>query len=297
MSASLSGVARNFSSLFTVQGASGTSTAAAISSILAASVGGTIANSGASAINPITALAIAQHNQTTDIATEAIQPQVLRDIAAFTTAVKNAKTPQELLQNPTVLKVLLTASGLGSQVGYPALAQKALLSDPSKSDSLAQQLSGSNAQWLSTAQTYDFATKGLSIIQNPKVMSTITNGYAEVLWRQSLDAQTPGLSNALDFIQNAKTFTSATQILGDSVMRTVVTTALGLPPQIAYQDVNTQASAITSRLDVSNFQNPSFVQSFADRYLAIVQSQAQSQPSNASVSIASLAAQSMGLLA
>ncbi|HQT88106.1 MAG TPA: DUF1217 domain-containing protein [Acidiphilium sp.] len=297
MSASLSGVASNFSSLFAVQGASNSSPAAAISAILVASISGTVANNGASAINPITALSIAQHNQTTDITNEAKQPQVLRDITAFTAAVKNAKTPQELLQNPTVLKVLLTASGLGSQVGYPALAQKALLSDPSKSNSLAQQLSGSNAQWLSAAETYNFATKGLSVIQNPKVISTISNGYAEVLWRQSLDAQTPGLSNALDFIQNAKTFTSATQILGDSVMRTVVTTALGLPPQIAYQDVNTQASAITNRLDISNFQKPSFVQSFADRYLAIVQSQAQSQPSNSGSSIASLAAQSMGLLA
>ena len=297
MSASLSGVASNFSSLFSAFGTSGTTTGAAISAILAASIGGTVAGAGLSAINPITALGIAQRNQTTDIANEAKQPQVARDIAAFTTAVQNATSPQALLQNPTVLKVLLTANGLGSQVGYPALAQKALLSDPSQANSLAQQLSGTNSQWLAAAQTYNFATKGLSVIQNPKVISTLANGYAEVLWRQSLDAQTPGLSNALDFIQNAKNFTSATQILGDSVLRNVVTTALGLPPQIAYQDVTTQAAAINSRLNVSDLQKPSFVQSFADRYLAVVQSQTQAQGAASGPSIASLAVQSMGLLA
>lgn len=34
-------------------------------------------------------------------------------------------------------------------------------------------------------------------------MSAVANDYAEVLWRQSLNAQTPGLSNALYFYRTS----------------------------------------------------------------------------------------------
>jgi hypothetical protein len=258
----------NIATLFT---SSANTTSSSIVSILEASYGGATSGTVTSSQNPIIALRIAQQNETKDIQAEAKSPQVQRDIAAFTKAVNSAKTAKQLLQNPTVLKVLLTANGLGSQVGFPALAQKALLSNPSDPNGLANQLSSTNSQWLSTAQIYQFATKGLSIIQKPSSIITLTNAYAEVLWRQSLDKQTPGLSNALYFIQNAQKFTNATQILGDSVMRSVVTTALGVPQQIAFQPLLAQEQAITSRLDVSKFQNKQFVQSFADRFLAVTQ--------------------------
>ena len=128
---------------------------------------------------------------------------------------RGAKTPTQLLQNPAFLKVLLTASGLGDQVAYPALAQKALLSNTGDANSLANQLSSINSAWASTASTYQFATKGLSVIQNPAVQQTLTQGYAEVLWRQSLDTTTPGLSNAIDIRNRASSITSVDQILSD----------------------------------------------------------------------------------
>lgn len=300
MSVSLSGMPSNYASLFTaISSSSASNASASISSILSAAYAGTsTTNVGASSENPITALQIAQRNQTQDVATEAKQPQVLRDVAAFTKAVQSATSAKQLLANPAVMKVLLTANGLGSQIGYPALAQQALLSDPNNPTSLANQLSSTNGQWLVTAQTYDFANKGLSIIQNPKVISTLANGYAEVLWRQSLDKQTPGLSNALDFIQNAKNFTSAVQLLGDPVIRNVVTTALGIPQQIAYQPLAAQEQAITAQLNVANLQDPKFVQSFADRYLTVLQATAQTNAvTNPAANLTSLAVQSQGLIA
>lgn len=280
MSVSFSGLSGNIATLFSSLASSSSS----IGAILSAAYGGVTAASGnLSTENPITALQIAQNNQARDVTAEAKQPAVERQIAEFTTAVQKATSVKQLLSNPTVLNVLLTANGLGSEAGYPALAQKALMSNPADPTSLANQLASTNSQWLTTAQTYQFATKGLSIIQDSKAISTITNGYAEVLWRQSLDQQTPGLSNALYFLQNAKNFTSAVQILGDSVMRSVVTTALGIPQQIAYQPLTAQEQAITSRLTIADLQKPQFVQSFADRYLAVEQSSSQSSSLGSSV--------------
>jgi hypothetical protein len=234
-----------------------------LGSLITTLYGGSGSSSGVS--DPLTALKLAEVNSTTDIAQVAAEPQVAKDIATFRAAVASATSPAQLLQNPTVLKVLLTANGLADQLPYTALAQKALLSDTTNTSSLADQLSDSS--WKSTASTFDFANQGLSVIQNASVLNTVANGYAEVLWRQSLDTATPGLSDALTFRAEASTVTSAAQILADPVLRNVVLTALGIPAQIAYQDLGAEENAITSRLDITQFQSPAFVEQFTQRFL------------------------------
>src|ERR1700733_7384498 len=79
--------------------------------------------------NPVTALASAEQNQTKDVALTAAQPQVQRAITAFTTAVQKATSVQQLLSNPAVMQVLLTANGMADQIPYTALAQKSLESN------------------------------------------------------------------------------------------------------------------------------------------------------------------------
>src|SRR5262249_24855524 len=148
------------------------------------------ASNAVSTGNPLTDLRIAQSNEATDVAKEAKTPVVARDIAAFQKGVANAKDIQTALKNPDVMKVLLTANNLSSYIQYPALAQKALLSDPSDSNSLVNKLTDTNL--LNTTKTLDFAKNGLAALQDPKVIATLSNGYAEVKWRQSLDQATPG---------------------------------------------------------------------------------------------------------
>ena len=236
-----------------------------ISGLLSAIYGTSSGTDTAPSTDPLGDLSRAEANSVKDIANTAAEPQVAKDIATFRAAVAAAKTPAGLLANPTVLKVLLTANGLGDQVSYTALAQKALLSDTSDTSSLADQLP--NTAWKAAASTFDFANSGLTIIQNTSVLDTIANGYAEVLWRQSLDTTTPGLSNALTFRSEASTITSVDQILGDSTLRSVVLTALGIPATIAYQDIGAEEQAVSSRLDISQFADPKFVERFAQRYL------------------------------
>jgi hypothetical protein len=267
--------------------------------------------STATSTDPLGDLAKAEANSTKDIAQEAALPQVARDIATFRAAVASATSPAELLKNPTVLKVLLTANGLGDQTSYTALAQKALLSNTTDTSSLADQLP--NTAWKTAASTFDFANSGLTVIQNTSVLDTIANGYAEVLWRQSLDTTTPGLSNALTFRSDASTITSADQILGNATYRSVVLVALGIPPQIAYQDLGAQEQAITDRLDITQFKDPKFVEKFAQRYLiqnntsdsttssnSILASygfaSASDSTTSSSDTLASLAVQSQGLI-
>ena len=255
----------------------------------------TAASTAVSTGNPLTDLKLAQANETVDVAKEAKTPQVQRDIAAFQTGVANAKDIQTALTNPNVMKVLLTANNLSSYIQYPALSQKALLSDPSQSNSLVNQLGNTNL--LNTAKSFDFAKNGLAALQNPKVIATLTNAYAEVLWRQSLEKATPGLSNALAFLGQASSIKTVDDILGDPVNRSVVLTALGIPEQVAFQDLTAQEQAVSSRVDVKKFQDPKFVTSITDQYLLTMQQQAQSSATGSGSDLTTLAVQACGLVA
>ena len=223
--------------------------------------------------NPINTLRLAEANTTKNIALEAKDPSVARDIAAFRAAVNSAPDLKTLLANPQARTVLLTANNLADSVNFPALAQKALAANPADPKSLVNQLT--DTRWLTAAKTYSFFSKGLTVLKSPTILNDVANGYAQVLWQKKLDATTPGISAALAFRSRASTITSALQILGDSNLRKVVTTALGLPLQLALQPLDTQERAITSRLDITQFKNPAFVEKFTQRFLLNSVSNAQ----------------------
>jgi hypothetical protein len=260
---------------------------------LLATIYGFGGSTNSQAQNPVTALTAAEQGQTQDIKMTAAQPAVKRALDAFTAGVNSAKSVQQLLANPAVMQVLLTANGLADQVPFTALAVKALQSNLTDPTSLANKLT--DTRWKPVVQTYDFANSGLKVIKNSKVLSTLANAYAEVTWRQSLDAATPGLSNALTFRSEASTITSVDQILGDPVMRTVVTTALGIPEQIAFQPLQAQEKAISAQLDVTKFKDPKYVETFVQRYLLAAASSASTTTST-TPDMTALATQAQGLV-
>jgi len=286
----------NYSLLFSTNGSSTTNIAA---SMLATRYSGSSSSPSTSVTtgNPLTDLKIAQQGQTTDVAKEALQPQVSQAITAFKTAVASSTSIQSALLNPNVQKVLLTANGLSNYIGETALVQKVLLSDPTNPNSLVNKLG--DPTFLAAVLTYNFGKNGLSELQNPKVVSALTNGYAEVLWRQSLDQATPGLANALTFLGQASSIKSVSEILQNLTNFDVVTTALGIPMQIVNQSTAAQQTAIASRLDISKLQDPHYVTSLTDQYLLTMQEQKQSSSgsgSSSGTSLFALAMQSAGLV-
>ncbi|HVY16496.1 MAG TPA: DUF1217 domain-containing protein [Rhodopila sp.] len=242
---------------------------------------------GASGQSPVAALLSAQKNEATVIKTVEQQADVKTAMAAFTKAVGSATNLTQALNDPAVLNVLLTANGMADQIGNTALATKVLMSNLSDPSSLANVLT--DTRWQMLAQTYNFSTNGLAVLKNPSTIAAITQGYAQINWEKQQDAATPGISDALTFIQQAGSITSVDQVLGNSTVRTVVTTALGVPEQIAFQSINAQEQAVGTRLDVKDFKDPSFVQSFAERFL--VMNNLNSNSSSGSASIDTLAAE------
>jgi hypothetical protein len=241
--------------------------------------------------NPVTALQSAEQNETQDLKVTGAQPAVQQALKQFTQAVNSATSVTQLLSNPMVMNVLLTANGMSDQIGYTALAKQALTSNLSDPNSLANTLT--DTRWKTLAQTYSFATKGLSAIQNPTAIASIAAAYTQQTWETSEDSVTPGLSNALAFKAQASTITSVDQILGNPTIRTVVQTALNIPQQIAFQDLGAQENAISTQLDVRQFQDPKFVESFAERYLI---ANSGSASASSTPDLTTLAIQGQGIL-
>lgn len=222
----------------------------------------------AGSANLLAALRQARSGETMQVSLVAAEPQVQREVTQFRQALASAKTPADLLNNPSALKVLLTANGLGDRLASTDLAKQALLSDPADPASLANRLP--DTRWKSVAAQLAFAARGLANLRDPRALAPLTRRYAEALWRQSLDRTVPGLSNALDFLKRAASIVSADQILGDPALREVVTTVLAIPADIGFQALTAQENAIRQRIDVTRFADPDFAEHFALRYLIAV---------------------------
>ncbi|MBL6456658.1 DUF1217 domain-containing protein [Belnapia sp. T6] len=221
---------------------------------------------GGDAASALAALKAAEAKGATEkgVAQERRDPVTITALKQFQTALAKAKDVKTALQDPRVLAVLLPALGLADQAQYPGLVQKALLADPNDSKGLLASL---DPRFAAAAKTLNLKTKGLAGLQDATVQKKLTDGYVEYQYRTGLDAQNVGISDALYFLQHAKGETNVYNILGNSVLRRVVTGALGLPDSMVVQPIETQARAITSRLKLADLKDAGKLQKLAERYV------------------------------
>lgn len=196
-------------------------------------------------------------------------PMIQREVEAFKKLLDKAETPEELLKDPRAIEFILRGLMVTDRIGQDALVRKTLLSDLDDKKSLANRL-GDNRLRQATAM-YEFHEKGLAVLKNEEVLEGLIDTYYQQRYEERLAERNPAFPDALYFrrIANDQDLTDPYDILGDPILRRVITTALGLPQEIAIQPVETQARAITSRLDLDKLQNPKFVESFIKRFLTM----------------------------
>lgn len=218
--------------------------------------------------NAITALRLALKSgeETKALARIATQPAQKRAMEQFRKAVEKAPDIKTALKDPRVLQVVTTALGIPDGATQPGLAMRALLSDPSDTRSLVNRLS--DTRWKDAAQALQLGTKGLDALKDSKVQATLEEGLQRAQWQDDLEEKQTGLGDAVVFQDRAATVGgNVYTVLGDPLLRRVITGALGLPDSIAVQSVETQARAVQSRLDLDKLNNPKEVQRLAERYL------------------------------
>lgn len=216
------------------------------------------------------ALANAEKNEAKQLAQVARDPQVAKDLARYAKVVKNAKTMDDVLNDPVARKVFMTANGLKASVDFVGLAKKALNSDPSDGSSPAARLASINGAWYDAVKKWPVGLAGIGVLQVSDAVAEISQDYVGEKRLDMLDEQLPGLGSAVLFKQIAPNLKDAIGILGSPLGREIITTALNIPKQIAVQSVEAQQKAINQRMNPAKLSNPTYVNTIAERYLMML---------------------------
>ncbi len=193
------------------------------------------------------------------------EPAQQRAMEQFRRAVERAPDIRAALRDPRVLQVVAVAMGIPDGGEQPGLALRALLQDPGQPESLVNRLP--DRRWKAAADALRLDQRGIAALRDPVVQNRLRDGLLRARWREQLETSQPGLGDAQLFRDTAGTADGPFGVLGNPVLRRVVTGALGLPPQLAIQSVETQARALQSRLDLDKLKDPKEVQRLAERYL------------------------------
>ncbi len=236
-------------------------------SALTSLVTGTSGSTTTDPAQAIAALKSAQKNEAKEVANTLKKPQVERDLKRFAAVVAKATKPEDVLNDRTARTVLLTANGLGASADAVGLAKRALLGDLSSARHPANQLADTQPGWLATARTLDFKNRGMAVLKDAATLKSITEAYGQIRWQEDLESRAPGLSFAISFVKDLGKVDSAIKVLGNRVAREVVTGAFGIPQQIAFQPLSTQAAVIERRVNVEKLGDQGYREEIARKYL------------------------------
>jgi hypothetical protein len=177
---------------------------------------------------------------------------VKREIEYFNKVAPNFKNVDELVKDRRALQYLLNAYGLGAEINNVGRIKKILTEDPTGENALVNKLIEPKYKAMASSLRLD---QGMDKLQRLSFRDTISEKYIQNEFEVSLGDQDNALRQAAYFARSANSIADVYSILGDKVLRDVVQNVYNLPSQLAIQPVETQARAISSRVDVKKFLN------------------------------------------
>lgn len=210
------------------------------------------------------------------------QPTVQKDIQRFTDAAPSIKSADDLLKNRRALQFVLTAFQLEDGIDQTAIIKKVLTQDPSDSKSLVNQLADPRYKQLA-ATLQDWSSDPLS---KQSTIDTITQGYEQNAFEKDQGDQVDGMREALYFRRSIAQATTVPQIMSNKALLQVVRVGLGLPDAFGGLSYDQQKDILTKRLgDLKQFQDPAYVDRFAQRYMINYEQQQGTTASDPIVSL------------
>ncbi|HZH27271.1 MAG TPA: DUF1217 domain-containing protein [Azospirillaceae bacterium] len=202
---------------------------------------------------------------------------VKMEVEKFKAGLESITSVDELFRNRRVLEFLAKATGNASEMEYPGRFRKALESDINDPKSLVNRMK--NEILKETNKKLKLSETGVETLKSEKVVNDLIDSYLRTQHEKELAAGNKEITNVRYFKQHISEVGTQNvyEILGDRVLREVVTKVLHLPKEIVNQTVEAQGRAITSRLDISRFSDPKFVDKFIEKYLSIADQERQKE--------------------
>lgn len=226
-----------------------------------------------------------------------------RDAAYFRDKIGTVDSAAELVADRRLLTVAVTAYGLEEDINYRAFLEKILAGGTTDADALANKLA--DKQYLKFAAAFGFGD-----LPAPRTkLSSFADETLALYQRQTFEAAVGEQNNTYRLALNAEHELAAIAagpgsettkwftILGNSPLRAVVETALGLPSSFAQIDLDQQLSVVRARSqslfgdsNASQFSKPEALEKMIRSYVVRAEIAAISAPS----SPASIALQILG---
>ncbi len=196
----------------------------------------------------------------------AANPTVAQATKYFQANIGTITSADQLVNNSRLFNYAMTAFGLSDMTYAKSLMTKVLEQGASQSKALANTLD--NPKILAFAQAFNFAQNGASTTQTAAATTGVVSQYVMQTLETNEGNQNPGVQLALYFQQNASKITDGYSILADSNLLSVVQTTLGISSYTSAENIDTQATQLNNMLTYSDFQNPSKIESFLERFTA-----------------------------
>lgn len=203
---------------------------------------------------------------------------IQKDVTYFEENIGNVTSVDDLFADQRLLNFILKAYDMESEAQYPGKMRKILESDLSDSNSLANRFTDPRYQNL--ASDLDLYASGVETLTSAATIETIVEKFQQTAYEKNLDEQAPGVRVAIEFKRRLEDVSSTVQLLGDSVLREVITKANYIPDEIAYQETEAQVAAVEKKVDVEELKSdPDMVEKMVLRYLSIKDSASTSSGS------------------
>lgn len=200
-------------------------------------------------------------------------PTFKKELDTFRARVKDIKSIEAFFKDYRLLKTVLEAYGLESEIDKIGFVKRLLTSDPTDKNSLINRAIDPRYQELA-ADIRLFL--GTDTLKNASFATKVENRLKQIRTEKSLDEQAPGIRVAMRFKAEAAKVKSAYDILGNPILREVILTVTGLPKEIARQTVESQARTVEERVKIDKFSDPKYINSLIRKFL--VRHEAEASP-------------------
>jgi hypothetical protein len=218
-------------------------------------------------ITTYTSYAMISRDLNTSLARVAEQPDVARETEYYLSKIGDIKSIDDFMADSRVYNYALKAHGLEDMAYAKAFIRKALTEGVDNKDAFANQLSDS--RYAALVKSLNFAAYGAAAT----AFDGAQKGVADKFQRQKLEedagADNMGVRLALYFERMAPTIRSGMEILADDALAEVVRTAFQMPDEMMAADIDRQAEFIEGAVDIGDFQDPTKVGKFLERFTAM----------------------------
>lgn len=175
---------------------------------------------------------------------------VQKEIEYFNKKAPTFEKIEDILKDRRAAQFLLDSYGLGSEINNLGRIKKVLSEDPTDPKALVNRLVDPRFKNIATSLRLD---QGMDKLQRLSFRDGMTESYIQNEFEEALGAQDNALRQAAYFSRNSNTISTVYGLLGDRILRDVVTSTFNLPAQIAIQPIETQAKLIASRVKIEKF--------------------------------------------